>query len=207
MPPLRSLLARTARAEAGTWRSLWWAVRGFRDVPPGAVAVPYSGRFTVVLWSLSCLGALEIAVVHVLTAGVPVLRWVLFGVGAYALVWCLGFGLALRQKPHLVLDDGLVLRLGHLHAVRVPLGTPASARRSVDAGHRRNLAVEGDRLALSFMGETNVELRFPSAVPVVTAQGIVPATRVSFFADDPAGAARLVAARGLSPEGSPERRR
>ena len=203
MSRVRSVLARIVHAESGTWRSLWWAVRRHRDIPPGAVAVTYSGRFTVVLWSVCCLGALEIAVVHVLTSGVPVLRWALFAVGVYALVWCLGFGLALRQKPHLLLDDELILRLGHLHAVRVPLGTPVSGRRSVDAGHQRTLAVDGARLALSFMGETNVELRFASAVHVVAPQGVVPATRVCFFADDPAGAARQVAARGLSSERSP----
>jgi hypothetical protein len=202
MTPLRSVLGRIARTEAGTWRSLWWGVRRYRDVPPGAVALPYHDRFTVVLWALCCLGALELAVVHVLTAGVPPLRWALFGVGVYALVWILGFGLALRQHPHLVRDDELVLRFGHLHAVRVPLGTLEAARRSVDAGHRRTLAGDDGRLALSFMGETNVALRFSPSVPVTAPGGVVPTTRVDFFADDPSGAARLLAARGLSPEGS-----
>jgi hypothetical protein len=164
MPPTGSVVGRIARAEAGTWRSIWWAVRRHRDVP---------------------------------NAGLPLLRWALFAVGAYALAWALGFGLALRQKPHLVLDDELVLRLGHLHTVRVPLGTPASARRSVDAGHRRNLAVADDHLALSFMGQTSVELRFPSTVP---GHRIVPATRVRFFADDPADVARRLSSRRLSPE-------
>jgi hypothetical protein len=200
MTPLLSVLGRIARTEAGTWRSLWWGVRRYRDIPLGAVAVPYHDRFTVVLWALCCLGALELAVVHVLTAGMPVLRWALFAIGVYGLVWCLGFGLGLRQNPHLVIDDELVLRLGHLHTVRVPLGSLRSATRSVDPAHRRNLSVDGDRLALSFMGETNVELRFSPGAPVDAADRVHPVAQVAFFADDPRGAARLLAARGLSPE-------
>jgi hypothetical protein len=50
------------------------------------------------------------------------------------------------------------------------------------------------------MGETNVELRFPSTVPVVAGHRVVPVTRVRVFADDPAGVARQPSSRRLSPE-------
>ena len=48
-------------------------------------------------------------------------RWVLLVVSVYALFWVLGSGLSLFQHPHLLHDDELVLRSGHLHAIAVPL--------------------------------------------------------------------------------------
>jgi hypothetical protein len=48
----------------------------------------------------------------VLTAQWPVVRWSLFALGSYALLWVVGFGLSLRQRPHLLRADELVLRFG-----------------------------------------------------------------------------------------------
>jgi hypothetical protein len=88
-PPV---VVRLARAEIGLFRSLWWAVRGRRAVREGELPLPYADRFTVMLWAICCLGALELGVVHVLTARWPAARWALFAPGVYALLWVLGFG-------------------------------------------------------------------------------------------------------------------
>jgi hypothetical protein len=55
------------------------------------------------------------------------------------------------------------------------------------AGHRRNLELDGDFLAMSVMGDTNVELRF---TPPVEA-------RVRCYADDPGWVAARLRTRAL----------
>ena len=188
---------RLARGEIGLLRSLWWAVRGRRAVGPGEAPVSYSDRFTVMLWAICGLGVLELAVVHVLTARWPAVRWTLFALGGYALLWVVGFGLSLRQHPHLLRERELLLRFGHFRSVRVPLEGVA-ARTGAVTGHQRNLVLEDDGLVMSVMGDTNVDLRFDPPVEVEVAGQHRPASRISFYADDPGGVARLLRVRDPS---------
>ena len=170
--------------------AFWWAVCGRTATEPGDVVLPYEERSTVVLWTVGLLGLLEVGVVHVLTASWPVVRWGLFVVGVLGLVGFLGWGLSLRQRPHVVRRGALVLRSGSTHEVQVPLPTLASVRRRVVGEHRRILDVDDGRLALSFMGDTNVELRFDPPVPVAGQDD--PVARVAFWVDDPTAALRLL---------------
>jgi hypothetical protein len=190
-PPV---VLRLARAEAGVVRSLWWAVRRRSDVGPGDLPLPYAGRFRLVLGALAVLGALETAVVHVLLPW-QTARWVLLAVSLYALLWVLGSGLSLFQHPHLLRDDELVLRFGHLRSVAVPLAGLVAVRRSVQSGHGKVLRRDGDRLVLSVMGDTDVELRFDPPVRVA-GQG-EPVIRVAFWVDDPQAVVRLLRDRAV----------
>ena len=190
-PPL---VFRLVRAEAGVLRALWWAVRCRSAVGPDDVPLPYAGRFRLVLGALTVLGALETEVVHVLLPW-EVARWVLLAVSLYALVWVLGSGLSLFQHPHLLRDDELVLRFGHLRSVAVPLAGLVAVRRSVEAEHKRVLVRDGDRLVLSVMGDTDVELRFDP--PVHLAGQDDPVARVAFWVDDPRAVVRLLLDRAV----------
>jgi hypothetical protein len=190
-----------AVAEIGLWRSLWWAVRSRRDVGPGEVAISYSDRFTVMLWAVCCLGGLELAVVHVVTARWPVVRWTLFALGIYALVWFVSFGLSLRQRPHVLADGELVLRFGWFRELRVPLQGLAVVRTGAVTGHRRNLVLDGTDLAMSVMGDTNVELRFDPPVEAEVAGGCREVARIALYADDPRAVAALLRARAVSSGG------
>jgi hypothetical protein len=191
------VLGTVVRSEAGIVRAYWWAVRSRRAVAAGEVALPYSGRFGVVIGGMAGIGAIELGVVHVLLRSWPVARWTLFALGLYALVWSVGFGLSLRQHPHLVRDGELVLRFGHLRSTAVPLAHLVAVRRAVDPQHRRTVVLDGDRLALSVLGETTVELRFDP--PVQVAGQPRPVGRVAFFADDPAAAVRELRGRVGAP--------
>ncbi|MFW3170126.1 hypothetical protein [Geodermatophilus sp. CPCC 206100] len=184
---LRSAVGAVVRSEAGIARALRNGVRGRAPASGGAVALPYAGRFGVVVGGMVAIGAVELGVVHLLLPW-PAVRWALFVLGVYALVWAVGFGLTLRQHPHLLRGADLVLRFGHFRSTVVPLQGLVGARRAVDAQHRRNVVLEGDRLALSVLGETNVELRFDPPVQVPGQPR--PVARVAFFADDPAAAVR-----------------
>ncbi|MGY1591042.1 hypothetical protein ACI79D_03595 [Geodermatophilus sp. SYSU D00708] len=183
-PPV---LLRLARAEAGLFRAMWWAVRRRRSVGAGDTPLPYAGRFGLVVAVICFLGALETVVVHVLLPWETV-RWVLLAVSVYALVWMVGFGLSLRQHPHLVGEEVLVLRFGHFRSVTVPLAGVVAVRRRVETGHRRTVVCDGDRLVVSVMGDTNVELRVDPTVRL--ADQAAPVARVAFYVDDPAAAVR-----------------
>jgi hypothetical protein len=188
-PPV---VLRLARAEIGLFRALAWAARGRRSVAPGEIPLSYGDRFTVVLWGICGLGALELGVVHVLTAPWPVLQWTLFVLGVYAFLWVLGLGLSLRQHPHLLRDGELVLRFGHLRSLSLPLDRLAAVRTGAVAGHARNLVLDDEAVVMAVMGDTNVELRFEPPVDVVVAGRSRPVARVSFYADDPRTTARLL---------------
>jgi len=188
-PPI---VVRGVRAELGLLRAVWWGARGRRAVPPGAVELACAERFTVLMWAVGCLGALEVGVVHVLTARWPVLQWSLFALGVYAVVWVLGFGLSLRQHPHLLHDGELVLRFGHFRSIRVPLDRLQAPRARTASGHRRTVVLEDGRLAVSVMGDTNIELRFEPPVQVEVAGHPEQVSRIAFYADDVGSAVRLL---------------
>jgi hypothetical protein len=111
----------------------------------------------------------------------------------------LGSGLSLFQHPHLLREDELVLRSGHLRAVVVPLGGLVAVRRSVESEHGKVLLRDGDRLVLSVMGDTDVELRFDP--PVDVAGQDEPVARVAFWVDDPRAVVRLLRERAVSAAG------
>jgi hypothetical protein len=190
-PPLVITLA---TAEIGLFRSLWWAVRRRRAVSQGDIALPYSDRFTVMLGAVCCLGVLELGVVHVLAARWPAVQWVLFGIGVYAVLWFLGFGLALRQHPHLLRGEELVLRFGHFRAVHIPIEHLVAVRTGATSGHRRNIVLGDGELALPVMGDTNLELRFEPPVEVEVKCGRHALSRISCYVDAPRQAAGLLRA-------------
>jgi hypothetical protein len=197
-PPI---VLRLGRAEVGLFRSLWWAVRGRRAVAADELPIPYGDRFTVMVWAIGCLGALELGIVHVLTARWPAVQWSLFALGVYALLWVVGFGLSLRQHPHLLRGGELVLRFGHFRSTRVPLTGLAAVRGGAESGHARNLVRDDDGLVLAVMGDTNVDLRFDPPVDVQVDGPPHPSTRIRFYADDPRAVVRLLRARDPSATG------
>src|SRR3712207_3630296 len=190
-PPV---LLRLVRAEAGVIRALWWAVRRRSAVGPDDVPLSYAGRFGLVLGAVTALGVLETAVVHVLLPW-EIARWVLLAVWLYAVGWVFGSGMSLFQHPHLLRNDELVLRSGHLRSVAGPLAGLVAVRRSVESEHRKVLLRDGDRLVLSVMGDTDVELRFDP--PVRLAGQDEPVARVAFWADDPQAVVRLLRDRAV----------
>jgi hypothetical protein len=173
-------------------------VRRRRDVGPGETPLPYSDRFGLVTAGILGLGALELGVVHVLTAPWPGVRWALFAVGVYALLWMLAFSLSLRQRPHLLRDDELVLRFGHVRAITVPLAGLAGAAGAVVAGHGRTVVLDGGRLALPVMSDTNIELRFDPPVTVEVGGGSHEVGRVALYADEPRTVVPLLRGKALS---------
>jgi hypothetical protein len=182
-----------ARSQLGLARALWWALRGRADVGPADVALPYNGLDRAVLWTITVLGVLETAIVHVLVSW-PVLRWPLLVFSVYGLLAFVAFHFTMCQHPHLLRGDVLVLRFGHFRCARVPLDSLASVGRNADNTHKKNVAVDGDLLTVAFMGGTDVDLRFsPDAVVEVDGREHA-VSRVRFLVTDPRAATALLRA-------------
>jgi hypothetical protein len=193
------VLARTLRTQLGLARALWWGVRGRTDVGPDDLPLPYNGLDRALVWTLVVLGVLETVVVHLLVSWPP-LRWSLSALGVYGVLGLLAVDLTMRQHPHVVRDGELLLRCGHFRSVRVPLDRLASVRRNVQNGHEKTLEVGEGGLALTFMGGTNVELRFAPSVEALADRRSHRVDRVSFSAHDPATAVAILRPRILSTE-------
>ena len=196
--PIGVRIAGTACTQAGLARALWWAVRRRTAVEPGDVPLPYNGLDRAVVWTIAVIGVLETVVVHVLVSWPP-LRWSLFALGVYGVLGLVAFDLTMRQHPHVVRGGELLLRFGHFRTARVPLDDLAGVRKHVSNAHQRT-AVTGDGgFVLSFMGGTNVELRFSEASTVEAAGRTHVVERASFSAQDPAAAVAFLRARVASP--------
>lgn len=187
------------RSQAGLARALWWWLRGRSSVGPDDVPLPYNGLDSAVIWTITAVGVLETVVVHVLVTWPP-LRWPLLVLSVYGVLGLLAFDRTMRQHPHVLRSGALVLRSGHSRTVRVPLETLTGVRKDVRSEHPRTLEVDGDALALSFMGGTQVELRFSPAATVEVDGAAHAVERVSFAAQDPAAAVRLLREHVAAPE-------
>ncbi|WP_299957094.1 hypothetical protein [uncultured Modestobacter sp.] len=176
------------RSELGVLRALGRALRRRTVVRPGEEAFSYTSRIGVVLGTVIGLTPVEIGVVHLLLPW-PTVRWVVFALAVYGLLWLIGFSLSLRQNPHTLDADALTLRFGQLRTVRVRLADVVAARVAATDGAKRNLEVTDDQVALSVMGETSVRLTLRLGSTVDLDGQAVPAEAVALFADD---ARRLV---------------
>jgi hypothetical protein len=194
MTTVRRRGAALLRNQIGLVRALWWGVRGRTAVVPGDVPLASLGPDRVMLYTISVLGVLETAVVHVLVP-LPWLRWSLFAVGVYGLVSFLAFDRTLRQHPHVLRNGELILRFGHFRSARVPLDSLVAVRRHVVNTHRRIVEVGDGALALSLMGGTNVELRFEPPAEAEVDGRPEALTRVAFQVDDERAAVALLRSR------------
>jgi hypothetical protein len=186
------------RTEAGIVRALCWAVSRRRAVEAGDVVIPYTDRVGVLLGMTAGLGGLEAVVVHVLVPWATA-RWVLLALSVYGLLWVIGLACSLRQHPHVLRGDELLLRFGHFRTTHVPLARLLVARRQVRNGHKHNVEIDDGTLSLSVAGETAVELEFSPAAEIEVRGRSEHVTRVRFFADDPRAAVRLLQQRAATP--------
>ena len=190
---------RVLRSQLGFARALCWALRGRTDVGPGDVPLAYNGLDRAVIWTITAVGVVETVVVHVLVSWPP-LRWSLLVLSVYGVLGLLAFDATMRQHPHLLRDGELLLRSGHFRTVRVPVEDVGQVRKHVRNDHGRTVETADDRVAVSFMGGTNVELRFASPAVVDVDGRPAAVERLSFSVHDPAAAVSLLRSRTTSAE-------
>lgn len=178
----------------GIGRALWWTVLRRRAVEPGQTAFAYTSRIGVMLWVTIALTPVEMGVVHTLLPW-HTARLVVLVLSAVSLVAMTGFALSLRQRPHVLGADDLLLRFGHLRELVVPVADVLTARATTTLDHRRNLEVADGQVAMSVLGESSVRLQLRPGAQVRLDGRRVDAEEVAFFADDPRALVRELRAR------------
>ncbi|MCX5343919.1 hypothetical protein [Streptomyces atratus] len=184
-----------------------WVLRRRHGVPEDAVAVPYSGPQTAMMYGLVFVALIETVSLALLIPW-PVVHGVLLVLDVYGVVLVLAFHAACVTRPHVVDADGtLRLRYGGLFDLRVPAGAVTGARveRRYPEGGPVRPGADGV-LDLVVGGQTTVTVELVSPVAFVRPLGKRGWARtVRFHADDPGAAVAALTRgrRGPSPSQDP----
>ncbi|MFJ1694253.1 hypothetical protein ACIOHC_03635 [Streptomyces sp. NPDC088252] len=174
-----------------------WVLRRRHGVPEGALAVPYTGPQTAMLYGLAFVAVVETVMLALLVPW-PVVHAVLLVVDVYGVVLVLAFHAACVTRPHVVDADGaLRIRYGGLFDLRVPADAVAGARVERRYPEGGPVRTEADGvLDLVVGGQTTVTVELDSPLEFVRPLGKRGWARtVRFHADDP-GAAVAALTRG-----------
>ncbi|MFG2596568.1 hypothetical protein [Streptomyces sp. NPDC048462] len=175
-----------------------WVLRRRHAVPESALAVPYTGPQTAMMYGLVFVSVVETVMLALLIPWPAVHRIMLF-VDVYGVLLILAMHAACVTRPHVVDSDGsLRIRYGVLFDLRIPAASIASARveRRYPEGRLVQLGPDGVLdLAVGSQTTVTVELTAPLGF-VRPLGGRGQAGTVRFHADDPrAAVAALTRAR------------
>ncbi|WLQ43384.1 hypothetical protein P8A22_27795 [Streptomyces laculatispora] len=164
-----------------------WVLRRRHAVPEGALAAPYTGPQTAMMYGLLFVSVVE-TVMFALLIPWPVVHRILLVVDGYGVLLVLALHASCVVRPHVVGADGsLRIRYGALFDLRVPAAAIASVRveRRYPGGKSMRLHPDGVLdLAVGSQTTVTVELTAPAgfARPL---GGRGQAHTVRFHADDP----------------------
>ncbi|MCX4772921.1 hypothetical protein [Streptomyces sp. NBC_01285] len=164
-----------------------WLLRRRHAVPKGALAAPYTGPQTAMMYGLLFVSVVETVMLALLIPW-PVVHRILLVVDVYGVLLVLALHASCVVRPHVVGADGsLRIRYGALFDLRVPAAAIASVRveRRYPEGKSLRLHPDGV-LDLAVGGQTTVtvELTAPAGF-VRPLGGRGQAHAVRFHADDP----------------------
>ncbi|MBU2664302.1 hypothetical protein KOI35_12435 [Actinoplanes bogorensis] len=189
-----SVLRRAAAAEAATWRNLAsWVCR--RPVPlHGGQAYGYLGVVKPILGVFLGLSIVEIPVLdlivkHVVPWGPA--RLIMLVISVWGLLWMLGFLAGMIRHPHLVLADGLRVRMSSSVDVTVPWPDVESVRkryRSMPSS--RAVQLEDGALHIVVGSQTSIDVRLRRPIVFDVPRGGEPVQELRLYADDADGLVR-----------------
>lgn len=188
---------RAAISEMRTLMSLTILLRGRRNgVRSGVQGFSYAKGSMSVPIVMTVLTVLEAAIIHLLVPWAW-LRMVLLVVAIYALLLVLGVLASRVVNPHLVGDGRLILKWGH----KIVLDSPLTNIERIAAVSNHSFtqpAVEEDRMVLTSLTSTNVQITFTEpaqALPPVSKRhlpaGGFAAREVLLSVADPANFVRV----------------
>ncbi len=190
-----SVLRRAAAAEAATWRNLaLWLSR--RPVPlHGGQPYGYLGVVKPILGVFLGLSIVEIPVLdlivkHVIPWGPA--RLITLAISVWGLLWMLGFLAGLIRHPHLVVGEGLRIRMGSGIDLTVPWADVVSVSKHYRAmPSSRAVQYEEGALHVVVGSQTSVDVKLwrPSSFTLPRGPG-EPVGEVRLYADDPDGLVR-----------------
>ncbi|MFG2407041.1 hypothetical protein ACGFR8_22360 [Streptomyces brevispora] len=164
-----------------------WVLRRRHAVPEGALAAPYTGPQTAMMYGLLFVSVVETVMLALLIPW-PVVHRILLVVDVYGVLLVLALHASCVVRPHVVgVDGSLRIRYGALFDLRVPAAAVAAARveRRYPGGKSVRLHPDGV-LDLSVGGQTTVTVELTAPVGFVRPLGgRGQAHTVRFHADDP----------------------
>ncbi|MFI6763101.1 hypothetical protein ACIBF5_28625 [Micromonospora sp. NPDC050417] len=180
------------RHEIGGLLSMIMLVRGRKDVPAGGTVIRYGSAHKAFLIVMIVLAPVEILLVELLVPWAW-LRIVLLILAIFGVEWLFGFYSAVHTRPHYVDAHRLVLRMGHLAAVSVDVGSVRAVRRETHDKYKGLVSVTDEVVAVPGMSGTAVTVTLEPDTPVqVEGRGTVHASEVRFDADDLDAAVRSI---------------
>ncbi|MGW1227605.1 hypothetical protein [Streptomyces sp. NPDC002530] len=164
-----------------------WVLRRRHAVPETALAVPYTGPQTAMMYGFLFVSVVETVMLALLVPW-PVVHRILLVVDVYGMVLVLALHAACVTRPHVVeADGGLRLRYGALFDLRIPAASVAAARvdRRFPGGRSVALGADG-ALDVAVGGQTTVTVELTGPLGFVRPLGgRGTAGAVRFHADDP----------------------
>ncbi|MFJ2702841.1 hypothetical protein ACIO3R_06525 [Streptomyces sp. NPDC087428] len=164
-----------------------WVLRRRHAVPEGALAAPYTGPQTAMMYGLLFVSVVE-TVMFALLIPWPAVHRILLVVDVYGVLLVLALHASCVVRPHVAGADGsLRIRYGALFDLRVPAAAISRARveRRYPAGKLVQLHADGV-LDLAVGGQTTVTVELTAPLGFVRPLGgRGEAHTVRFHADDP----------------------
>jgi hypothetical protein len=190
-----SVWRRAAAAEAATWRNLFlWVAR--RPVERhGGEAFGYLGVVKPILGVFLVLSVVEIPVLdlivkHVIPWGPA--RLIMLAISVWGLLWMLGFLGGLIRHPHLVVAEGLRVRMGPGIDLTVPWEAIASvSKRYRSMPSSKSVQYEDGALHIVVGSQTSIDVRLRRPLAFELPRGTSEAVdEVRLYADDSDGLVR-----------------
>ncbi|MCD9587275.1 MULTISPECIES: hypothetical protein [Streptomyces] len=183
-----AIVRRLIRHEIRALHSLWlWVLRRRHQIPEGALAFPYTGPQTAMMYGMLFVSVIE-TIALALVIPWPVVHRILLVIDVYGVVLILALHAACVVRPHVVGPDGsLRIRYGVLFDLRVPAATIATARvdRRYPDGRLVRVSADGV-LDLSVGSQTTVTVELAEPVAFVRPLGARGSARtLRFHVDDP----------------------
>ncbi|MFD0021576.1 hypothetical protein [Streptomyces sp. NPDC058382] len=183
-----------------------WVLRRRHAVSEGALAAPYTGPQTAMIYGLLFVSVVE-TVMFALLVPWPVVHRILLVLDVYGVVMVLALHASCVTRPHVVGADGsLRIRYGVLFDLRVPAAAVASARveRLYPDGRPVRLHPDGVLdIAVGSQTTVTVELTAPAGfVRPLGGRGL--AHTVRFHADDPRSVVAALTPVRTAPSPSPD---
>jgi hypothetical protein len=173
------LLRWLVRLEIGIWRSLFlWLTRRVPGKGPRTEDFSYAKEITPLLIAFTFVSALEVPVVHLLVPW-PAVKLALLIVGAWGVLWMVGYLAGMRVFRHLIDDGGLRIRHGPHVDLHIRWDAVAGVTAQRGRFEARGLQVEDGVAHVSVLNQTRVSVTLDRPIDGFT--------EVRFYADDPRG--------------------
>lgn len=183
-----------------------WVLRRRHAVPEGALAAPYTGPQTAMMYGLLFVSVVE-TVMFALLIPWPAVHRILLVVDVYGVLLVLALHASCVVRPHVAGADGsLRIRYGALFDLRVPAAAISRARveRRYPAGKLVQLHADGV-LNLAVGGQTTVTVELTAPLGFVRPLGgRGEAHTVRFHADDPRSVVAALTPVRTAPSPSPD---